>query len=57
MFILFYFLEKKQMVKFSEKWITVTASYVWACVYVQAYVMPNIYRRLTFETNFDSIYT
>lgn len=51
--VLFYFLEKQQMVKFPEKWVTLTASSAWACAYVQTYVMPIIYRRLKFENNFD----
>jgi len=57
--VLFYFTfwKKKKMVKFSEKWVTITASNMWVCTYVQAYVMPNIYRRLTIENHFDSIYT
>lgn len=45
------------MVKFSERWVAVTASSVWACACIQAYVMPNIYRHLTFENDVDLIFT
>jgi hypothetical protein len=40
-------LEKLQMVKFSEKWVAVTASSVWSCAYVLCLKITSIQYLLT----------